>query len=127
MTAINGRVKTDCPRRIVSQCICWLIRYVTNLMQQSPETDSSQQLNTAPCYSVVIPVYNSSPVVEKTIDAVTDFFEKRGWNYELILINDGSKDDSWSKIRAKAQAKPQLVAINLLRNYGQHNAIFCGL
>jgi glycosyltransferase involved in cell wall biosynthesis len=77
-------------------------------------------------YSVVIPVYNSAPLVGQTIDQVVDFFERQGWAYELILVNDGSRDESWSVLREKSAEHPQIAAISLLRNYGQHTAIYCG-
>ena len=77
-------------------------------------------------YSVVIPVYNSSPIVGNTIDRTVSFFEERRLDYEIILVNDGSLDNSWDVIRKKAEENPNIIAINLLRNYGQHNANFCG-
>ncbi|MFC1698981.1 glycosyltransferase family 2 protein [Candidatus Omnitrophota bacterium] len=77
-------------------------------------------------YSVVIPVFNSSGIVAETIDRTVAFFEKQAWDYELILVNDASSDGSWQVLRNKALANPQIIAINLLRNYGQHIAVFCG-
>jgi len=77
-------------------------------------------------YSVIIPVYNSAPIVDETIDQVVTFFEQRGWNYELIAVNDGSRDQSWEVIRNQAIANRHIIAINLLQNYGQHTALFCG-
>jgi len=78
-------------------------------------------------YSVVIPVYNSVRIVGRTVDRVAGFFEKQGWDYELILVNDGSRDGSWEVLREKAAANAHIIAVNLLRNYGQHTAVFCGL
>lgn len=78
-------------------------------------------------YSVVIPVYNSAVVVGETVDRTVAFFEKQGWSYELILVNDGSRDRSWDVLREKAKANSRIVAINLLHNYGQHTAVYCGL
>ena len=46
---------------------------------------------------------------------------------ELILVNDGSQDQSWAVLRQKALANSNILAINLLQNYGQHTAIYCGL
>jgi glycosyltransferase involved in cell wall biosynthesis len=77
-------------------------------------------------YSVVIPVYNSRAVVGDTIDRTVAFFESNKFDYEIVLINDGSRDGSWEIIKEKALANPHLKAINLLRNYGQHNANMCG-
>lgn len=78
-------------------------------------------------YSAIIPVYNSEQIVGQTIDRTIAFFEQQGLDYELILVNDGSSDNSWSVLQQKAQENPHIIAINFLRNYGQHNAVFCGL
>jgi glycosyltransferase involved in cell wall biosynthesis len=77
-------------------------------------------------YSAVIPVFNSAAIVGQTIDRTVAFFEDFQLDYELILINDGSSDSSWSIVQQKASANPRIVAIDLLRNYGQHTAIYCG-
>lgn len=81
---------------------------------------------TKPRYTAVIPVYNSAQIVAQTIDRTSAFFETHGWTYEIILVNDGSADNSWQVIQQIALAKPHVIAINLLRNYGQHTALFCG-
>jgi glycosyltransferase involved in cell wall biosynthesis len=78
-------------------------------------------------YTVVIPVYNSANIVGQTIDRTAAFFEKHNLAYELILVNDASPDQSWEVLREKALTNPHLVAINFLKNYGQHTAVFCGL
>ena len=79
-----------------------------------------------PKYSVVIPVFNSADIVGKTIDRVAGFFNDSGLEYEMILVNDGSADNSWDIIRRKAKENPHIIAINFLKNYGQHTANFCG-
>lgn len=78
-------------------------------------------------YSVVIPVYNSGGIVGETIDRTVAFFKGHGWNFELILVNDGSKDNSWDVIADKAHNNANIIAVDLSRNYGQHTAIFCGI
>jgi len=78
-------------------------------------------------YSVVIPVFNSERIVGKTVDCVVEFFGRVGWRHEIILVNDGSADRSWDVAAEKARGNPNIIAINLLRNYGQHTAVFCGL
>ena len=78
-------------------------------------------------YSVVIPVFNSARIVEETVDAVVTFFEESKLEYEIVLANDGSKDDSWKIISSKAEEKPGIIAINLIKNYGQHTAVYCGM
>lgn len=78
-------------------------------------------------YSVVIPVYNSGGIVAETIDRTVAFFKRRRWPYELIWVNDGSKDNSWEVLSDKASNNPNIIAVDLARNYGQHTAIFCGI
>lgn len=78
-------------------------------------------------YSVVIPVYNSGGIVAETIDRTVDFFKGHRWPYELILVNDGSKDNSWDVLAGKAHHNANIIAVDLNRNYGQHTAIFCGI
>ena len=53
--------------------------------------------------------------------------EKCGSHFEVILINDGSPDDSWEVITRLSQQYPWLRGINLMRNYGQHNALLAGI
>jgi glycosyltransferase involved in cell wall biosynthesis len=78
-------------------------------------------------YSVVMPVFNSEPIVAKTIDRTVAFFESHGFSYELILVNDGSTDHSWDVLKRAPARYPHVHVVNLLRNYGQHNANLCGL
>ena len=78
-------------------------------------------------YSIVIPVYNSEQLVGTTVDRVVDVFTSAGLAFEVILVNDGSSDGSWEVIAEKARTVPQAVALDLLKNYGQHHANLAGL
>ncbi|MFC1727473.1 glycosyltransferase family 2 protein [Patescibacteria group bacterium] len=77
--------------------------------------------------SAIIPVFNSEPIVGKTIEHTESFFRKNKLNYEIILVNDGSLDQSWNVLKKKASQNKKIIAINLLKNYGQHTAVYCGL
>ncbi len=77
-------------------------------------------------YSVVIPVYNSEPLVGETVRRVVEVFDGAGLRYEVVLVNDGSPDRSWSVISELARTTPHVVALNLLKNYGQHHANLAG-
>ncbi len=77
-------------------------------------------------YSVVIPVFNSEKIVGETIERTVAFFRREGLEFELIMVNDGSPDGSWDVIRQKAHEYREVIAVNLLRNYGQHAANLCG-
>ena len=78
-------------------------------------------------YSVVIPVYNSQDVVGATVEKVVEVFESADLRYQVILVNDGSRDGSWDVIADLARRSPHVVALDLLRNYGQHHANLAGL
>ncbi len=77
--------------------------------------------------SVVIPVYNSAGILPELIRRL--FEELRGISpdHEVILVNDGSRDESWQVICQLLERNDHLRAINLMRNYGQHNALLCGI
>jgi glycosyltransferase involved in cell wall biosynthesis len=76
--------------------------------------------------SVVVPVYNSegslTPLVERLVAVLPSV--AREW--EVLLINDGSRDRSWEVIRELAARYPQVCGIRMLRNFGQHNALLAG-
>ena len=77
--------------------------------------------------SVVIPVYNSEETLSLLIDRLAEVLPQICPDFEVILINDGSRDQSWKKISELAQSHNWLRGINMMRNYGQHNALLCGI
>jgi glycosyltransferase involved in cell wall biosynthesis len=80
-----------------------------------------------PKLSVVIPVYNSATMLGTLIERLTTVLERRGGDYEVLLVNDGSGDSSWSRIAQLCTQDPHLRGLNLMRNYGQHNATLAGV
>jgi len=79
-------------------------------------------------YSVIIPVYNSSKTLDELFSRLQQCFVKLGKSYELVFVDDGSMDASWKVLTALKNQHPDVVkAIRLVHNFGQHNAIFCGL
>jgi glycosyltransferase involved in cell wall biosynthesis len=77
-------------------------------------------------FSIVVPVFNSAGYLGETIDSIVAEMERQQLSYELILVNDGSADDSWKVIADHAASNPRVVGIDLLRNYGQHCANLAG-
>jgi glycosyltransferase involved in cell wall biosynthesis len=77
--------------------------------------------------SVVMPAFNSQGFVGLTIDRVVKSLEHLGLAFEIIIVNDGSSDSTWNVIRELSLKDSRLTAINLLKNYGQHSALMCGL
>ena len=85
--------------------------------------------STAPHFSVsvVIPVYNSAATIPVLVAEVLKVLEIMRGRHELILVNDGSRDRSWDAIAHAAEAHDCVRGIDLRRNYGQHNALLCGI
>ncbi len=77
--------------------------------------------------SVVIPVYNGAPLVERLVREVTACLDATGEPYELLLIEDGSRDSSWDAILAAAAHRPQVKGFRLTRNFGQQIAVSAGI
>src|SRR6185436_5857858 len=77
--------------------------------------------------SVVIGVYNAAPALPVLLERLERALAATGLLFEVILVNDGSRDQSWSVIHDAAALRPWLVGIDLSRNYGQHNALLCGV
>lgn len=77
--------------------------------------------------SVVVPVYNNAAGLPALVEALARFMPQTGMPYEVILVNDGSRDASWEAICQLTAQHCGLRGINLMRNYGQHNALLCGI
>lgn len=77
--------------------------------------------------SVVVPVYNSQTTLGKLVDRLLPILTEAAQAYELILVNDDSKDESWSTVENLVMIYPWIRGINLMRNYGQHNALLAGI
>ncbi|MGD0091902.1 MAG: glycosyltransferase family 2 protein [Planctomycetota bacterium] len=86
-----------------------------------------REVQAQPSLSVVIPVYNSEATLRDLVarlEAALPLVAKR---FEVLLVNDGSRDNSWEAICKLSVGRPWLRGITLLRNYGQHNALLCGI
>lgn len=81
-----------------------------------------------PVYSVVIPVFNSAQSLEELCEGLKAVFTGMGQEYEVILVDDDSDDNSWEVLAKIKERDPGCItAIQLSRNYGQHNATLCGM
>lgn len=78
--------------------------------------------------SVVVPVYNASATLQELWTELRRVLDSLNVTYEIILVDDGSRDGSWTILQELARRHPGvLVPIELMRNYGQHNALLCGI
>lgn len=83
---------------------------------------------TAPYLSIVIPVHNEQEILALLFERLTKALDAYGRSYEVILINDGSKDNSAAMLDAFQQRRPdEFRIIHLNGNFGQHLAIMAGL
>lgn len=77
--------------------------------------------------SVVVPVYNSALSLPTLVERLDSVLKHPCHQYEVILVNDGSRDASWSVIEHLCGRFPFVRGIDLMRNYGQHNALLVGI
>ena len=77
--------------------------------------------------SIVIPVYNGARTLDQLVEQLSSVLPKICLRYEAVLVNDGSQDDSWRVIQDLAGRYAWVHGINLMRNYGQNNALLCGI
>lgn len=76
--------------------------------------------------SVVIPLFNEDESLPELTDWIRRVMQANGYAYEIILIDDGSKDRSWSVIEELAENHPQIKGIRFRRNYGKSAALYEG-
>jgi len=75
----------------------------------------------------VIPVYNSEQTITTLHQRLVSVLAQLSAEYEIIYVNDGSIDGSWQEIKILEEKNPSVVGVNLMKNYGQHNALICGI
>ena len=77
--------------------------------------------------SLIIPSYNEEENIQNTVDKLTELLSKQNFDYELIFVNDGSKDKTYEKILEASSKDPHVKGISFSRNFGKEAAIFAGL
>jgi undecaprenyl-phosphate 4-deoxy-4-formamido-L-arabinose transferase len=77
--------------------------------------------------SVVVPVYNSEQSLPLLVERLYPILTQITPDFELILVNDGSRDNSWGVVETLITQHIWVTGINLMRNFGQHNALLCGI
>jgi len=80
----------------------------------------------SPYLSIVVPVFNEEENLPDLLPRLAAALGAIGKSYEVVLVNDGSRDRSLELLREAAAGDPHLVVIDFNRNYGQHSAVFAG-
>jgi len=80
-----------------------------------------------PTISVVVPAYNSEGSLEPLVERLLPVLRAQADEFEIVFVNDASRDGTCARIEALTRAHAQVVGINLMRNYGQHAALLCGI
>ncbi len=83
--------------------------------------------STRPDLSVVIPVYNSRAILPDLLARLEPVLREHAERFEVILVDDNSPDGGWEVVQELAADRPWLRGIHLMRNFGQHNALLCGI
>ncbi len=77
--------------------------------------------------SIIIPVYNSQMCLQELYVRIKKVTEANKYNYEIIFVEDSGRDNSWGVITQLAAGDGNIRAIQLSKNFGQHNALLCGI
>lgn len=78
--------------------------------------------------SIIIPCYRSEYTIEHVVESIRHAFEKEtAYDYQIVLVNDGSPDNTAQAIRMLCQKDPKVCGVDLTRNFGQEAARFAGI
>ena len=80
-----------------------------------------------PVLSIVVPMFNEATNVFPLLDALRPVLDALDEPYEILLMDDGSKDGTWPMIQKAAGEDPRVKGLSLSRNFGHQNALFAGL
>ena len=76
--------------------------------------------------SIIIPCYNEEENIRKTLDGLLELTRNHKYSFEIIAINDGSKDGTWEAIKKYATTHPEIKGVNQMTNFGQSCAYMAG-
>ncbi len=100
---------------------------MTDSIKQAQAEDPAADLTRpAPAISVVIPLYNEEESIPHLYEALTQALQGYGKSYEIIIVDDGSRDRSFELLRELAEKDPAVKVIRLRRNFGQTAAFSAG-
>jgi glycosyltransferase involved in cell wall biosynthesis len=80
-----------------------------------------------PVISIIAPVYNEEPIIDELYRRLVDVLDRAGDTWEIIMVNDGSRDGSAEKMRALTERDARVRVVNFARNFGHQNAVTAGM
>jgi polyisoprenyl-phosphate glycosyltransferase len=92
-----------------------------------PDLRSRRIVNSIPTLSIVLPAYREAEHLGSTLRAVHDQADSLGVPFEIVVVDDGSDDDTWSVLEQAAGEMPALRCLSFSRNFGKESAILAGL
>lgn len=96
--------------------------------REDQRSGNDENMDDISSLSIVIPVYNSEATIGRLVDAVVETLARHFTRLEIVLVNDGSIDQSHRHARDAQRRHTGIVRyIQLARNFGEHNAVMCGL
>lgn len=94
---------------------------------RDPHAAHSASPNSVPELSIVAPMYNEETNIRPFVEAVRGVLGAAGIRYEIMLVDDGSTDRTWTGIAELAREDPRVCGLSLSRNFGHQGALFAGL
>ena len=98
-----------------------------------PERDPGQQKRLSMAQesyikdiSVILSIYNENESLPELVERIRKVMADNGFSYELIMVDDGSRDGSWDTVRRLAGGHDDIRGISFRRNYGKSAALYCG-
>jgi glycosyltransferase involved in cell wall biosynthesis len=89
--------------------------------------ESESEMLKEPCVSIILPAHNEAMGLGHTVESIESVVADCSEKYELILVDDGSQDDTYEVIRCLAVDNPRIRGIKLSRNFGKEAALLAGL
>ena len=77
--------------------------------------------------SIILPAFNEEKIIKKAANVIGSILNGASIPYEIIFVDDGSKDDTWNQIEAVSKEDEHIVGIHFSRNFGKESALFAGL
>jgi len=84
-------------------------------------------MRVSPFLSIVVPVFNESQTLDLFFDRLSPILDSTGFDYEILCVNDGSRDDTLSRLLETRAINPRLKILDLSRNFGKEPALTAGL